>query len=125
LQKLGPIQADLVIIKDDIVAVKPILDLLDIFYRNRVDPHIVLVILMNQSQIKVSYISSHPLEPNYLNIFDCEDEEMRFCDIDDARFSRLEEDIRSKSCSIESQISLWKLKFEFSVGKLLTRFCPR
>jgi hypothetical protein len=82
LQKLGPINADFVVIEDDGVAVEPVFDLFNVFDGDRVDPYMVLVVLVDQRQVKVSYIASHAFKPHHFDVLNAKHKEVGLGDVD-------------------------------------------
>lgn len=62
----------------------------------------LLVVLVDKSQVEIPYVARHSLEPHNLNVINAEDKEMRLSYIYKARFCWLQQNIRSKSCPEKS-----------------------
>lgn len=84
----------------------------------------LLVVSVDDGQIEIPDVASHTLEPHHLDIVDAKNEEMGLRYIDEARFSRLQQHIRSESCTIKTQISIRNLKLKLLIRELFTSLCP-
>lgn len=124
LQKFIPINTDFVIIENDIIIVQPFFNFFHIFDWNRIDSDVMLIVLMNESQIEISDISSHSFKPNNFNVINAENKEVRLSNIDQTGFSWLKEYIWTECGTIKTQVSIWCFKFKSLVCKFLTSFRP-
>ena len=70
------------IIEDNVLAVKPVFDELNILYLDRVDFHEILVVLHYNSDIKRFAILKYSFKTNHFNIFQRTDEKRTFDHID-------------------------------------------